>query len=205
MSRRIIQAVADLPKVCENINLPFQAGDDEVLAHMRRGYTHAEYLDKVAEIRDIIPAATLTTDLIVGFSGETESQFQRTVDMLEEVRFDKVHAAAYSVRPGTIASRRQPDTVSREEKKRRLHVIQALQESIQTDLNAQLVSQAFDVLVDGHTRGYPTGRTRTDKLVYVQDSHPGIGETVRVRITESTPWSLRGEVLQTASVEVEAR
>ena len=105
MSRRIIRAIADLPKVCENVNLPFQAGDDRILAEMRRGYTRGQFLERVDEIRETIPGVTLTTDLIVGFPGETEAEFEQSVRVLELVRFDKVHSAAYSERNGTYASR----------------------------------------------------------------------------------------------------
>ena len=101
MSTRIIQSIADLPKVCETVNLPFQAGDDVVLANMRRGYTRGQYLEKIDEVRDILgDDISLTTDVIVGFPGEDEEQFENTIDILERVRFDKVHSAAYSERSG---------------------------------------------------------------------------------------------------------
>ncbi|MBI4306428.1 MAG: radical SAM protein, partial [Chloroflexi bacterium] len=197
MTERIIRAVADLPKVCENLNLPFQAGDDDVLAAMRRGYTRAEYLDLIGEIRAAVPGVAITTDLIVGFPGETEKQFEQTLDMLREGRFDKVHAAAYSERPGTIASRKQPDDVDRAEKKRRLAAVGELQERISAEINAELAGKEFDVLIDGVTRGIPSGRTRTDKLVYVS-GEARVGDTVRVRITDTSPWSLRAGVLEPA-------
>ncbi len=198
MSTRIIRAVADLPKVCENVNLPVQAGDDTVLADMRRGYTSSQYLEKVHEIRETIPDVILTTDLIVGFPGETEAQFQRSIDLLEQVRFDKVHAAAYSMRPGTVASRRMPDTLDRDEKKRRLAVVGEVQERIQRQINATFVGREFEVLVDGHTRGRNHGRTRGDKLVYIGGSKTGTGDLVNVTITESSPWSLEGSVITTS-------
>ena len=131
MSSRIIQAVADLPKVCESVNLPVQAGDDAILADMRRSYTRGQYLEKVQEVRETIPNVTLTTDLIVGFPAETEEQFSSSLEMLEMVRFDKVHAAAYSERPGTVASKRLPDDIERQEKKSRLASVNQLQERIQ--------------------------------------------------------------------------
>ncbi len=207
MSSRIIRAVRDLPKVCESVNLPFQAGDDKVLADMRRGYTRSQYLEKVAEIREVVPSTTLTTDLIVGFPGETSEQFDRSLDILESVRFDKVHAAMYSERPGTAASRTLPDELSPAEKKRRLALVNELQEPIQARLNSAYGGREFDVLLEGITRGRPQGRTRGDKLVYVgsasdghehradtQSARLGIGETVKIRITETTPWSLAGEI-----------
>ena len=105
MTERIIRAVADLPKVCEHFNIPVQAADNDILARMRRGYTIEEYLEWVHRIRDIVPGAALSTDVIVGFCGETEAQFQRSLDLLQELRFDKVHVAAYSPRPGTKIGR----------------------------------------------------------------------------------------------------
>ena len=193
MSHRIIQAVADLPKVCESVNLPVQAGDDAILADMRRSYTRGQYLEKVQEVRETIPGVTLTTDLIVGFPAETEEQFHSSLGMLEMVRFDKVHSAAYSERPGTVASKRLPDDIDRQEKKSRLADVNELQERIQTELNRNLEGKKFDVLVDGRTRGRLQGRTRGDKIVYLDGSDSLIGSTKTVEITESSPWSLRGE------------
>jgi tRNA-2-methylthio-N6-dimethylallyladenosine synthase len=199
MSRRIIRAIADLPKVCENVNLPFQAGDDRILAEMRRGYTRSQFLERVDEIRETIPGVTLTTDLIVGFPGETEAEFEQSVRVLELVRFDKVHSAAYSERNGTYASRKMPDMVSREDKKRRLRTVDDLQSQIQTRLNADLLGLEFDILVDGETRGRLRGRTRGDKLVYLTGGGPALGETVSVGITGASPWSLEGDLRATQS------
>ena len=193
MSRRIIQSVADLPKVCESVNLPVQAGDDAILADMRRSYTRGQYLEKVHEVRETIPGTTLTTDLIVGFPGETEEQFQASLELLEMVRFDKVHSAAYSERPGTVASKRLADDVDRLEKKSRLASVNRLQERIQTELNRELEGKTFVVLVDGRTRGRLQGRTRGDKIVYLDGRDSLIGQTRKVEITESSPWSLQGE------------
>lgn len=197
MSRRIIRSIAALPKVCENVNLPFQAGDDRVLADMRRGYTRGQFLERVAEVRETIPGVTLTTDLIVGFPGETDAEFEQSVRLLEEVRFDKVHSAAYSERDGTYASRRMPDTADREEKKLRLAVVNDLQAGIQAEINADLVGQEFDILVDGETRGRLRGRTRGDKLVFLSGGGPALGETVMIGITGASPWSLEGDLRAT--------
>jgi tRNA-2-methylthio-N6-dimethylallyladenosine synthase len=204
MSARIIDAIASLPKVCETVNLPFQAGDDAVLAAMRRGYTRDDYVGLVAQLRSRIPGVAIVTDLIVGFPGETDAQFDRTLDMLRDIRFDKVHSAAYSERPDTIASRKQPDTVDRAEKKRRLQAVAELQEQIQGEINAALEGREFEVLVDGVTRGVPSGRTRTDKLVYLTRGEAPVGETVRVRITEASPYSLKGEVVEARVAEAVA-
>ena len=192
MSDHIIDAVASLDKVCEHINLPFQAGDDEILARMRRGYTNEDYRVLVEKIRDRIPNVTLSTDLIVGFCGETDLQFQRTVDMVGEIGFSKVHAAAYSNRPETIADRTMKNDVPQTEKKSRLRVIEELQERIVTESNARLQGQTVEVLFEGRKRGKWYGRNRNDKLVFVEDVEDHTGEVVKVRVERTGPWSLQG-------------
>ena len=197
MSQRIIQSVADLPKVCENINLPVQAGDDEVLSRMRRPYTSGEYRELVGRIRDTVPGVSLSTDLIVGFPGESEEQFQRSVDMVGDLRFSKVHCAAYSTRPGTVAHRAMDDDVPQADKARRLKTVDQLQESILSDSNRSLVGLTLEVLVDGHKKGKWRGRTRTDKLVFFDaggelDSGKRLGKLVDVKIDETSPWALQG-------------
>ncbi|MEX0800600.1 MAG: tRNA (N6-isopentenyl adenosine(37)-C2)-methylthiotransferase MiaB [Dehalococcoidia bacterium] len=212
MTERIVRAVADLPRVCEHFNIPVQAADNDVLAAMRRGYTIEEYRDCVALIHDAVPGASLSTDVIVGFCGETEAQFQRTLDLLAEIRFDKVHVAAYSPRPGTIAWRHMEDDVPQDEKMRRLHAVEALQERIATEINAALVGTTQEVLVEGEKEGILTGRARSNKLVHFRAAaspsplnvgrglqtpagvgRPRLGDTITVRVTGSSPWSLRGE------------
>ena len=193
MSDRIIDRVAGLEKVCEHINLPFQAGDDEVLSNMRRGYTADEYRALVEKIRERVPRVTLSTDLIVGFCGETEEQFERTLDMLRDVRFDKVHSAAYSTRKGTIADRKLEDDVPLMEKKARLRAVDDLQATIQIEIHGRLLDRTFDVLLEGTKRGRIHGRNRNDKLVHVDEGR--IGEIVQVRITETSPWSLAGTLI----------
>jgi len=210
MTERIVRSVAELPKVCEHFNIPLQAGDNDVLAQMRRGYTIEEYVEWVHRIRDIVPEATLSTDVIVGFCGETEPQFERTLAVLQELRFDKVHVAAYSPRPGTIAWRHMEDTVPLEEKKGRLHVIEALQEQIGSQINARLVGTVQEVLVEGEKDGVLTGRNRGNKLVHVRAEmgngkwemgrpHPTLGELIDVRISKATAWSLQGEIASTVA------
>lgn len=198
MSRRIIEAVRDVPKVCEVVNLPFQAGDDIVLANMRRGYTRDQFIDKVNEVREVIGGeVTLTTDVIVGFPGESESQFLNTIDILNRVRFDKVHSAMYSQRPGTLASRTLEDTVDPIEKRRRLQFLDEVQQRIQSENNAAFVGTLADVLIEGEKRGRLFGRTRLDKLVYIESSTqpaPTVGATIEVRIVDGTPFSLVGSI-----------
>jgi len=196
MDRRIIQAVAELPKVCEHINLPVQAGDDEVLRRMRRPYTSAEYREIIDEIRETVPGVALSTDIIVGFPGETEEQYQRSLELMKDIRFDKVHSAAYSPRPGTVAFRTLPDEVPTDEKRRRLKELDQLQESILREINSNLLGQELEVLVEGRKKGKWQGRTRTDKLVFFQDALPQEGnypgELVKLKIDQAGPWSLQG-------------
>ena len=192
MSDRIIDAVASLDKVCEHVNLPFQAGDDEVLAQMRRGYTNDEYRRLADRIRERIPGVSLSTDLIVGFCNESDDQFQRTADMVRDIRFDKVHAAAYSTRPGTIADRLMTDNVPYEEKKARLKVIEETQQRIAAEINASLQGRTMEVLVEGRKRGRWSGRNRNDKIVYFEDDADRTGRMADVTVDGTGPWSLQG-------------
>ena len=195
MSDHIMQAVADLPKVCEHINLPVQAGDDQVLSRMRRPYTRADYLDLVQRMRDTIPRVSLSTDIIVGFPGETEEQYQQSLDLVARLRPDKVHCAAYSSRPGTIASRSLEDDVPKEEKMRRLKQLDQLQEGILQEINSALVGQQAEVLVETRHKGKWQGRTRNDKLVFFQDDGQHLGNLVNINITQAGPWSLQGDLV----------
>ncbi|MBN1872818.1 MAG: tRNA (N6-isopentenyl adenosine(37)-C2)-methylthiotransferase MiaB [Anaerolineae bacterium] len=192
----LLCAVADLPKVCEHIEVPIQAGDDEVLARMRRGYTVADYRQLVARIREFIPGASIATDIIVGFPGETERQFRHTYDLLAELRLDKAHIARYSSRPRTVATRQFQDDVPEAEKERRRKALDELQSGILAGLNARYLDQTVPVLVEGkHTRKDRWfGRTRTDRLVFFASEDNWLGYTARVRITWTGPWSLIGEL-----------
>ena len=194
MSSKIIKSIRDLPKVCETINLPFQAGNNEVLENMRRGYTREEYLEKIQEIRETIPNVSVTTDLIIGFPGETRDQFEQSLDIVERVRFDKVHASIYSDRPGTIASRKMGDDVSRDEKKLRMAKMVNLQKNISTDLNLAYKGANQTVLVENKSDNRFSGRSRLDKLVYLEGEGVEIGDFVDVKITETRTWSLTGSI-----------
>ncbi|MBI5947331.1 MAG: tRNA (N6-isopentenyl adenosine(37)-C2)-methylthiotransferase MiaB [Chloroflexi bacterium] len=193
MTHRILEAVAELPKVMECFSLPVQAGSDAVLDSMRRGYTKAEYLAKLAEVRDLMPAAGITTDIIVGYPGETEADFEETCALLESVRFDKVHVAAYSPRPGTIAWRKLPDDIPAAEKARRLHRVEEIEERISQEINATYAGTVQEILVEGVRGEQPFGRTRTGKLVHL-DAPARIGSLVDVRIEHAGAFSLRGAV-----------
>ena len=196
MSQKLIDAVARLNKVCEHINLPVQAGDDEILQVMRRGYTADDYLELVGRIRATISGVSMSTDIIVGFANETEEQFQRTVDLLEEVRFDKVHVAPYSVRPGTIAYRKIPDDLSHEEKMRRLHIIEEVQERIAWEINKELLGTTQEVLVEDRRKGRWQGRSRTNKLVFTSYDDDLQGQLIDIEIDQTSPWSLQGSLVE---------
>ena len=204
MSDHIIDAVAGLDKVCEHINLPFQAGDDQVLANMRRGYTNQDYRRKIHKIRERVPRVSISADVIVGFCGETDAQFQQTLSLVNDIKFDKLHSAAYSTREGTIAARNLTDDVPQDEKKARLKALDELQEQISADINSRLLGETFQVLIEGRRRGKWFGRNRNDKLVFINqddadrdDAHasqsPDLsGEMVTVKIQKTSPWSLQG-------------
>jgi tRNA-2-methylthio-N6-dimethylallyladenosine synthase len=191
MTAKIVAAVRDLPKVCEYFNIPVQSGSDTVLARMRRGYAVAEFREKVELIRSYMPQAALTTDIIVGFCGETDAEFQETYDLLRDVRFDKVHVAAYSPRPGTIAYRRMADDVPMAVKRERLHAVEQIEGEVAAAINAGLAGSEVEVLVEGRKDGRWHGRTRSNKLVhFAGDTH--VGALVTVRIEHTTAWSLQG-------------
>ena len=204
MTERIIDAVADLPKVCEYFNIPVQSGDNGVLDRMRRGYTIEEYLEKWELIRRVVPGVAITTDLIVGFCGETEEEFRRSYDLLAELEFDKVHVAAYSTRPGTFAARKLEDDVPQEVKMDRLHAVEQLEAGISGRINLRLVGRDVEVLVegrkpspDGESAWY--GRSRGNKLVHFQGAAQA-GELVAVRIERASAWSLVGTAAGVAEV-----
>jgi tRNA-2-methylthio-N6-dimethylallyladenosine synthase len=192
MSDEIIDAMADLRSVCEHMNLPVQAGDDEVLRRMRRTYSADHWRDRIAYTRRRMPDATIATDIIVGFPGETEEQFQHTYDLLEEVACDKVHVAMYSPRPGTLSARWEDD-IPAEEKHRRHQAIEKLQERLLTERNRQRIGETHEVLVDKRQKGRWSGRTRGNALIHFEDERDLLGKLIDVRVTDASPWYLLGE------------
>ncbi len=190
----LIQAMAEIPQLCEELNLPIQAGDDELLRRMARRYTVRQYLDLVAEIRKAIPEIAMSTDVIVGFPGESAEQFENTLELLRRVEFDVVHVAAYSPRPGTAAARKMVDDVPPDEKKRRLHEVEELQTALATRRNGRLVGQEVEVLVERRQKGKWSGRTRSNKLVFFESDRNLRGELVTVAVEAAGPWSLRGQL-----------
>jgi len=195
MNDRLIEAIASLDKVCEQINLPAQAGDDEILKAMGRGYTAGQYCNLVSRLRSRVPGIALSTDVIVGFPGETQEQFRATYDLLRELSFDAVHAAAYSPRAGTIAAREYQDNVPPEIKAERLKAVEQLQEGIAADINSRLLGETVEVLVEGKKKGKWHGRSRSGKLVFFSDNVDLMGQTVNVKVEKTSPWALQGRLV----------
>jgi tRNA-2-methylthio-N6-dimethylallyladenosine synthase len=192
MTDELLDAVASLPKACEHFEVPVQAGDDQVLENMKRGYRAEDYRLLVERIRSRFPGASIATDIIVGFPGETEAQFQRTFELLADLRLDVAHLARFSPRPGTVAARRMSDDVPDEEKERRFRVLEDLQSRIGAEINRDLLGQTVEVLVEEQHRGRWKGRTRTNRLVFFESPEEWRGRRVPVRIGWTGPWSLIG-------------
>jgi tRNA-2-methylthio-N6-dimethylallyladenosine synthase len=181
-------------KVCEHLELPVQSGDSGILKAMRREYTVERYRDLVHTVRRNIPHISLSTDLIVGFPGETEEQFEHSLSLVQEMEFDVVHVAAYSPRPGTIACREYRDDVPAEVKKERLNKIEELQATAAGEINSRLLGNEMEVLAEGRKGGKWFGRTRSNKLVFFEDAGDWLGQLVTVHIDKTSPWSLIGQV-----------
>jgi tRNA-2-methylthio-N6-dimethylallyladenosine synthase len=200
---RLIEAVRDLPHVCKHLHLPVQSGSTRVLAAMRRRHTREEYLDLVARIREQIPGVTLSTDVIVGFPGETAADFEDTLTLTAAARYESMFSFKYSTRPNTLASKRMADDVSAGDKTARIMALQALQRDIQTRLHEEAVGTQVAVLVDFVGRRRETelsGRTMGNTVVNFRapaDTPPEggswIGQTVTVRVTRGGPHNLSGE------------
>ena len=190
----ILDAVAELPKVMPHIEIPVQAGDDEVLKNMRRGYTQEDYRKIVQMIRERIPNGSIATDVIVGFPGESEAQFMETHHLLEDLRLDVAHLARYSTRPGTVAERRFPDDVPEEEKMRRFRMLEELQEKIVGEINSRYLGEQVEVLFEDKIKGRWRGRTPTNKLVFVQTEQELCGKVLPVTVTWTGPWSMQARM-----------
>jgi tRNA-2-methylthio-N6-dimethylallyladenosine synthase len=195
MHEELLDVVAELPKVMPHIEVPVQAGDDEVLANMRRGYTSEDYRRLVHSIRSHVAQVSIATDIIVGFPGESESQFQHTVDLLADLKLDVAHLARYSPRPGTVAERRMKDDVPEAEKWRRFRLLEELQEKIATEINARYLGQTVEVLFEDQVRNRWRGRTPTNKLVFVESDADLRGQVKKATITWAGPWSMQAALL----------
>lgn len=193
----LVRTLSRLDKVCEHVHLPVQAGSNRILELMNRGYTREDYFSLVDNLRSHIPGVSITTDLIVGFPGETEEDFAATLDLVERVEFDNAFTFMYSPRRGTAAAN-LPDQVPREVKKERLQRLMDLQNRISRAKNEALVGRELEVLVEGPSENDPTqlsGRTRTHKLVHFAGSRELVGRLMPVRITQAQTWLLKGEVV----------
>ena len=197
LSTELIFALRDLPKVCESIHLPVQSGADPILSAMNRKYTRADYLDRVKRLRTAVPRIAITSDIIVGFPGETDQDFILSMEMLREVEYESLFAFKYSKRPGTAALTLS-DHVPDEVKEARLAQVLDLQKEISRRKNAVNVGRIFEVLVDGHSKkgGKLTGRTRGNKTVNFDGMESLIGKLVMVRITDAGESSLSGELCE---------
>jgi tRNA-2-methylthio-N6-dimethylallyladenosine synthase len=197
-SRRFLEAMQRLPKVCRHLHLPVQSGSTRVLAAMRRRYTRESYLDLVRQIREMLPEVALSTDMIVGFPGETEGDFEETLSLTAAVRFQSMFSFKYSERPNTLAGKRLGDDVPEAEKTRRIVALQALQREIQTELHAALVGQEVEVLVDAASRRRETelsGRTSSNVVVNLPGPAAWIGRTLAVRIERAGAHSVWGRAV----------
>jgi tRNA-2-methylthio-N6-dimethylallyladenosine synthase len=203
---RFLTAMRDLPKVCRHLHLPVQSGSTRILEAMRRRYSRDEYLDLVARVREAIPGVAISTDMIVGFPGETEADFNETMTLTSAVRYHSMFSFKYSPRPNTLADKRLPDDVPEPEKTRRIVAVQALQREIQTAINERMVGTVEAVLIDAGSRrrdSEVSGRTSTNVVVNLPGRTEWIGRTMPVRIERAGPHSVWGQ-LALDSMPIEA-
>lgn len=196
MDEELLETVATLPKVCEHIEIPVQSGDNTILEKMQRGYRVEDYRNLIHSIRTQLPGSSIATDIIVGFPGETDEQFNRTCHLLEELRMDVAHLARYSPRPGTLSVRKFDDDVPEDEKMRRFRVLEDLQARISTEINATHLDRVVEILVERKHKNRWMGRTRTNKLVFFESDFDHGGQLVKVRIHHSGAWSMNGILIE---------
>ncbi len=206
MTRELLTAVRDLPKVCRYLHVPAQSGCDDVLKRMKRGYTIADYREMMSLIQDIVPDASVTSDFIVGFCGESEESFQKSVQLVRECRFKQSYIFKYSPRPGTKSDDLYPDDVPEEVKRQRNNQLLEVQNAISLQLNQQFLGQTLDILVEGPSKSslkqgqdgpvlQLTGRTQCDRIVVFPGTRRQIGQILPVTIAEATPFTLLGNVV----------
>ena len=199
--RDLVDAVADLPRVCEDVNLPIQSGDDDVLRRMKRGYVVEHYRQLIGRLRERMPDIGLSTDIIVGFPGETDAEFDNTLRMLDEFRFDVVHVAMYSPRPGTVAATEMLDDVPREEKRRRLHEVESAAEAHRHARSTRAISAARSTC---WSKAWPKAAGTAARAPTSWSTSPATqplgGTLVDVEITATEPWFLAGRVSSEAAV-----
>ena len=194
MTDKLLNAVAELPRVMPHIEVPIQAGDDAVLARMRRGYTADQYRRLVGKIRRTIPEVAIHTDIIVGFPGETRAQFMETYRVLEELKLDKAHLARYSPRPQTVSARRMTDDVPDGEKRERHKMLEDLQARVVAQINSQYLGQQVEVLVENNYKGRWRARTPQNKLVFFEAEGDWKGKLAQVEVTWTGPWSMQARL-----------
>ena len=198
LSPELIEAFATLDKLCEHLHLPVQSGSDSVLRRMRRGYGPDDYLARIAQLRKRCPAVALSTDIIVGFPGETDDEFADTLEMLAQVKYDEIYSFMYSPRPQTVSAKIYDDDVSAEIKKGRLNEVQSLQREISLRKNRQTIGNLEEILVDGKSRlknGQMMGRTRTNRIVNFSGEETLVGSLLPVRIIGASANALLGDVV----------
>ncbi len=198
LSDELIYAIRDCEKVCEHLHLPVQAGSTKILDDMNRRYTKEQYLELLEKVKTHIPGIALSTDIIVGFPGETEEDFAETLDVVAKARFDMAYTFLYSKRTGTPAATKE-DQVSEETKKERFDRLLALQNTISREINDELLGKEVEVLVEGLSKSSKTtytGRTRENKIVNFKGSPELVGKLVTVKIDTIQTWSLVGKVVE---------
>ncbi len=197
ISAALLKAMAELPKLCEHIHLPVQSGSDRILKLMNRGYTYQKYKSMVDMLRQTIHDLSITTDIIVGFPGETEEDFEKTIDALKEIQYDGIFAFKYSERPNTAAIKLD-GKVPEDTKGKRLENVLELQESITSKKNKELEGKTLEILIEGKSKTNPhrlTGRTRTNKIVNLEGDEALKGRLVNVLIIEAKQHSLCGRLI----------
>jgi tRNA-2-methylthio-N6-dimethylallyladenosine synthase len=206
VSDRLIAAIRDLPKICKHLHLPVQSGSNRILKTMRRRYTRESYLDLIERLRASVPGIALSTDMIVGFPGESADDFDQTLDLVRRARYHSMYSFKYSPRPNTLAIKRLPDDVSEADKTARILTLQALQRDLQFELYQAMVGQTHQVLVDSRSKRRSwelSGRTSGNTVVNFPGGLDLVGHLVAVRITGAAPNSLRGEMASVASCSEE--
>ena len=197
ISDKLIQTMAENSKICNQLHLPLQAGSDRILKIMNRKYTTEQYLEKTDKIRSAMPDITLTTDIIVGFPGETNEDFEKTLEMLKKVRYDTIFSFIYSRRNGTPAAKME-DVLTDEEKKLNFNRMLEVQDKISIEKNKALENRIMKVLIEGKSKHDPnvlSGKTEGGKTVNIKAPKELIGKIADVRITEAKTWSLYGELI----------
>lgn len=209
LSAELVEAYATLDKLCEHLHLPVQSGSDSVLSRMRRGYTCREYLDRIDRLRQRCPQIALSTDIIVGFPGETDGDFERTLELLGQVEYDEIYSFTYSPRTQTVSAKLYKDDVLEEKKKERLKQVQRVQQEISLRKNKDKIGRIEEVLIDGYSRlnkGQVMGRTRTNRIVNLMGRGNLICQTVNARIIAATANSLVGELtVRETTSEIQAQ